>query len=270
MNKDTLHVVMSDMHSGSIHALTLKGGWQGQKTARQFPTSEQEKIRGVYETYISRVREARKGMRVRLVLDGDLIDGDHHASGDVFTRNPLEMSDVCVSLVNEFMKGINWTRGDELYLTKGTEVHTGDFENYIGKELNAIQNGDLYVYDLLQLETNGVRAWFVHHGPGAGEGANEGNALRNWMKNLYINCLKDGDKPPHIIHTGHVHKPAYEVLTMRNNMDFDEMRGIILPSWQQKTRYAWMKAPVSKNRIGGIYQVITADGMVGKPVFCAI
>lgn len=267
MNKDTLLVTMSDLHIGSIHALTVGRIWQGQQTAEIHPTSGQMKIRTQFLKFAGEVKEARKNKKVVLVVNGDLIDGDHHHSGDVFTVDMLEMSDLAIEIIAEFQKAIGWQRGDELYVTRGTDVHTKNLENYIGKELNAVMDGSFHVHNLLKLSVNNLSVWFVHHGPRLGMGANEGNGLRNWLRTIYIDCIKDGQKQPDIIYTGHVHQPGYAVFETREKMTYKLMHAIITPSWQMKTRYAHMAAPVAKNKIGGVFQAITADGLIGTPVF---
>lgn len=264
---DTLLVTMSDLHAGSVYALTVDRVWQGQKTAEIYPNSGQIKIRQQFVKFADEVREARKDKKVRLVLNGDLIDGEHHNSGDVFTTDMLEMSDVAIEIVTEFKKRIDWRAGDELYVTRGTDVHTKNFENYIGRELDSVMDGDFYVFDMLTLETHGVQAIFTHHGPKNGQGANESNALTNWLRNLYFTCLKDGERHPDIVYSGHVHQPNYAVFAPRSRMQFKLMHGVVTPSWQMKTRYAYMAAPVAKNKIGGVYQVITSAGLVGVPQF---
>jgi hypothetical protein len=264
---DTLHVVMSDMHTGSIYALTQAGAWQGQKTAIIHPTSRQQKIRKQFELYAAAVKDERKGIKVRLIIDGDNVDGIHHSSGDVFTSDPLEMADVNIQLISEFQKRINWQRGDELYIVKGTEIHTRDFENYIGEQLGAVMDGQFYAYELLQLNTNGVISWFTHHGPNAGDGHNEGNNMMNFLKRIYYNAIKNRTVIPDILYTAHVHNPTYSTFCWHDMNVFKTMHGIILPSWQLKTRYAHMVAPVSLNKIGGVSQRITADGVICVPKF---
>ncbi len=270
MNKDTLLVTISDPHIGSIFALTVGRIWQGKQTAEIHPTSEQVKIRKHLLKFAGEVKEARKNKRVVFVVNGDVIDGDHHHSGDVFTVDMMEMSDLAIEIIAEFQKLIGWQRGDELYITRGTDVHTKNFENYIGRELGAMMAGDFYVHDLLKLQINGQEVWYVHHGPRLGMGANEGNALRNWLKAIYFDCIKDGQKHPDIVFTGHVHQPGYAPYETREKMVYKLMHGIITPSWQMKTRYAHMAAPVAKNKIGGVYQLITAGGMIGTPVFSVL
>lgn len=265
--KDILQVVISDMHSGSNYALFVNREWHGLKNASHTPRSGQIKIREQFEIYAEEVRQARQGKKVRLIHNGDAIDGDHHHSGDVCSLNPKEHADIHVELMNELQKRIDWQAGDELYYTKGTQSHVNEYEHEIGKELNAVPDGDLYAWEFLPLESNGVLSWFVHHGPTRGEGANEGNTMRNWLKNIYFEAVKDKKRIPDIVYTGHVHYPTYSSYVYREKMNFKTMHGIILPSWQLKTVYGYMASPVQTNKIGGIWQEIKADGTICIPVF---
>lgn len=267
---DTLQVVLSDTHTGSNHALFLDREWRGQKNNSHAPGGGQTAIRKHFEHYAEQVRRARKGKRVRLIINGDAIDGDHHHSGDVCSTNPLEQANIHIELISEFENRIDWQRGDEIYYTKGTEIHTLEWENYIGQQMNAVMCGEFYAHELLQLETNGVLSWFVHHGPAAGAGANKGNGLRNWLRNIYFDNLTDGIKIPDIIYTGHVHNPTYSSYIYSDGMKFGAMHGIILPSWQEKSRYAHMRSPVARNKIGGTWLEIKADGSIGIPQFCVM
>lgn len=267
--KDICQVVISDTHSCSNFALFLGCEWHGKKTSH-VPRAKQIEIRKHFLKFVDAVREQRKGKPVRLIHNGDAIDGDHHNSGDVCTRDPLEQAEVHIEIMQELQKLIGWQRGDEIYYTRGTQSHVNEMENYIGREMNAVMCGDYYVHDLLQLETNGIASWFVHHGPGRGVGANEGNGLRNWLKAIYYDSKKDGTECPDVIYTGHVHDPTYAVYERRAGMDFKLMHGIILPSWQSKTSYGWQVAPVAREKIGGVIHEIKADGTITTPKFCVM
>ena len=267
MKSDTLQVVLSDTHSGSNHALFLAREWRGQKNNSHIPGGGQIEIRKHFEKYAELVKQARKKKRVVLIINGDAIDGFHHGGGDVCSDNPKEQADIHIELMYEFEKRIGWQAGDEIYYTKGTEIHTMEWENYIGEQMNAVPCGDFYAHELLQLEINGTLSWFVHHGASAGAGANEGNGLRNWLRNIYYDNLKDGLRVPDIVYTAHVHNPTYGSFVYRDGMKFKAMHGIILPSFQEKTRYAHMRAPVARNKIGGTYLEIKSDGMIGVPQF---
>lgn len=268
MSKDVLRVVVSDFHSGSNFALFLKRPWQGKQTAVIHPRSVQVAIRQRFELFASEVKTARKNKRVELIHNGDAIDGDHHHSGDVCTLNTKEQAGIHIELMSELQRRIGWQAGDKLYYTKGTPVHVNDDEEYIAEQLNAVQDAEGYhCHNFLELNTNGVRSWFVHHGKGRGEGANEGNALRNWLKSIYLDAEKDQRAFPDIIYTGHVHDPTYNTYVYRRKMNFSTMHGVILPSWQAKTAFAHMKAPVSRNKIGGVMQTIYGDGGIGMPYY---
>lgn len=267
-NTDTLHVVMSDLHSGSIHALTVNRIWRGQKTSDIYPTSAQIKIRAQFEKFADEVRITRKDKKVRVIMNGDQIEGHHHGGGEIFTNDELEMAEISAELINEFKTRIDWQQGDEIFVVRGTTVHVKSLENFIGKQVNAVMDGDFYVHEKLLLDTNGVTSIFAHTGPSVGKGQNEGNSLRNFLNNYYVTCTKDGQPCPSIFYFGHVHQPYYSVIEERQpGFIFRTLHGIITPSWQFKTTYALDKMPMARNRIGGVMQLITADGMIGTPIF---
>ena len=261
-NKDVVQVVVSDFHSGSNYALFPDRFWQGGRGNNHSPTSQQQRIRKQFEKFAEIVKEVRKGKQVRLIHNGDAIDGDHHQSGDVCTTNEVEQADIHIELMNELQKRIGWQRGDEMYYTRGTPTHVHEKEEYIAEQMNS------EVHDILRLETNGKLSWFAHHGPTAGKGANEGNSVRNWMRNTYFDAIRSGERVPDIVYTGHVHKPTYSVYSARClDYKFHNMHGVILPSWQGKTRYAYKVASMEINMIGGVFHVIKADGVVDVPRF---
>ena len=267
-NKDTLHVVMSDMHSGSNYALFIKGTWEGTKGNNHTATSKQVKIRNHFEIFAEELKQARQGKQVKLIHNGDAIDGDHHNSGDVCTTNPLEQARIHVDLMEEFKQRIDWQAGDLLYYTRGTQTHVNEFENWIGEQVNAVPDGDFYVHDLLKLWTNGNLSLFAHHGPSRGDGANEGNSMRNFLRNVQQEAVKDNRIIPDVLWTSHVHYPTYSPYGYRaNGMNFKNMHGIITPAWQLKTSFGWQVAALKQEKIGGVYQEIKADGTICIPKF---
>lgn len=267
MKTDILQVVVSDFHSGSNYALFLNREWHGTNENSHIPRGLQLQIRSHFEKFCQEVKTLRKGKKVKLIHNGDAIDGDHHHSGDVCTLNTLDQSDIHIELMTDLQKRIGWQRGDEMYYTRGTQTHVNELENYIGREMNAIPNGDFYVHDLLKLKSNGVESWFTHHGKKRGDGANEGNPVRNWLKNIYFDALKDESSVPDIVYTGHTHDPTYSTYIWRKKMDFFTMHGVIVPSWQAKTVFANAVAPVQINKIGGVMHLIKEDGFITMPRF---
>ena len=261
-----IQVVVSDFHSGSNHALFPDRIWGGNNGNTHAPNSKQMKIRKHFEAFCADVKSRRKDKKIKLIHNGDAIDGDHHNSNDVCTRDILQQADIHIELMNELQKRIGWQRGDEIFYTKGTQTHVNEREQYIADQMNAGE-----VHNFLKLETNGVLSWFAHHGPRAGKGPNEGNAVYNWLKAVYYDELKEGTRVPDIIYTGHVHKPTYAPFGYRlEGFKFRVLHGVIVPSWQSKTVYAWEKAAIERNRIGGVIHEIKEDGTITVPVFSVI
>lgn len=271
--KDTLVVLLSDMHSGNNHALFPSRHWQGKNGNNHTPTGEQAAIYRQFVKFGEQIAGLRKNRRVILVHDGDAIEGTHHNNIDVCTRDTKEQADIHVALMVEFRKAIGWRAGDSMYYVAGTETHTNDVEWDIAEDLNAVRDVDNRpVFDHLQLTVNGVPMWFVHHGPTANDVLNEGKTLQNWLKSIYWSALREGKQAPQVFTSGHVHQPAYATFTVNVNgrYDYRTMHGIILPSWQAKTRYAYKKAPIARNIIGGVSFVVQANGTIETPVFCVM
>jgi len=138
----------------------------------------------------------------------------------------------------------------------GTEVHTGWYEYGISKHFEPI--GAQY-HDELRLESNGLRLWWTHEGPRPGKGANEGNAVRNFARDVYWDCLKSVPQilPPHLITTSHYHKNTYDVFadSYRHTTHIQ-----VLPSYQLPTRYGQRVSPFQRRDIGMVFNTVTAEG----------
>jgi predicted phosphodiesterase len=266
MSKDVMLSVLSDMHSGSVHALFPNRFWEG-KYQNYTPTEKNRRTWEHFRKCAEYARAARKDKRLLIVHNGDAIEGVHHASIDVVTRNKDEQAEIHIELMDWYMRKARFITDDKLYYVKGTECHVEDKEHEIGKDLGAQKTKEgLYAFDHLELEINGRLVWFVHHGKGRGSGANEGNALRNWMRDIYFDCQKLSIRPPDLVISGHTHTPAYNTHVVSRGNGYHVTHGIICPSWQSKTRFAYRVAPVEVNQIGAVFVEIRSDGEIRPPV----
>jgi len=204
-----------------------------------------------------------------IVHDGDSIEGNHHGTIQIVTPVLDEQLEVHIDLMQTFMKRSKFDgrKGDKLFYVNGTETHTADKEQLIARALKAQRAEDgTGSFDFLELDINGRLIWFLHHGKNRGKGANEGNALRNFMRDIYFDCQKTGKRAPDVVVTGHTHTPAWGVYVVSNGNSFHMMHGLICPSWQAKTRYAWKMVPTERNEIGALFLEIKADGEIKQPV----
>ena len=266
--QDTLIAMHSDFHSGSSVALFPNRFVQFQHQ-NHTPTPRQKEIWRHFEKCTEYARAFRKGKRLLVIHDGDAIDGNRYGIQSV-TLNTGEQAEIHTELMDYFLRKTRFSQktNDRLFYVSGTESHTGDVENGIGKDLGAEATPEgLHVFDHLELEINGRLLWFVHHGPKRGRGALEGNALRNYLRDVYWDAKKTDKRPPDMLISGHVHTPLFNTYVIREKDEYRTISGVICPSWQMKTRFAFKVAPVDMNQIGMVFIEITASGDIRIPRF---
>jgi hypothetical protein len=267
MNIDTLAVLLSDTHSGSstslFPALSL---WKFDLERNHTPTENQKRI---YKHWLRCAAEAarlRVGKRMIVVLDGDAIEGWHHRTLQVVTTRPEEQKKIHLYLMRQFLKrcGFDPAAGDKLVYVKGTEIHTGETEMEIAAELGAEYK---IAHDFVEMEINGRLVWFAHQGPGSSDGPNAGDSARLWLKRIYWDMVHRRRRVPDLIVTGHFHRAVYNNYVQMRDGAVQNLRGVVLPSWQMKTRHVYAKAPATVNEIGAAFVSISAEGVISDPAF---
>jgi hypothetical protein len=276
---ETILCVLSDMHTGSSTALFPRGGYQGEGNEANpvSPNDKQSEIHPVFVRFAGEVAKARKGKRLIVVNLGDAIDGFHHGSMQETLFQEKDQCAAHVLLMTDFMKraGFDRKKGDELYYVRGTEVHVKASENEIGKELQAVcvdptkeKDKRVYVHEILELNINGLINVFAHHGKQRGSGQNEGNSLRNFLRDIRNDREKDGLSRIDILWSGHTHGHTWGSHISRvSGGQFHQMHGVICPSFQAKTRFALGKVPMAVNSVGAVYTRISVDGTFSSPHF---
>jgi len=265
MSKDTIIATISDTHSGGSTALFPARQWEFEN-ATVLPKDNQLRMFEHWTKCAEAIKRDRDKKDLVLVHDGDAIEGFHHNTAQVMTMLKNEQIEVHLDLMDTFMQAVGFGGNDKLYYVKGTEVHSTDAESIIAEDLGAEQHSvESWAFDELKLQVNGRWIWWIHRGPTAGKGANRGNALRIWLKNIFYDCLHEGKQPPDYVITGHVHDPDCGSYTGRMGGHYHKIRGMICPSWQQKTRYGHGAVPLKLNKIGMQYFIVTKDGLVSDP-----
>jgi hypothetical protein len=265
---DTIVCVLSDMHTGSSTALFPNREFVG-KHQTSLPNRMQKMIYPLWIRTAGEVAAARKGKRLIVINLGDAIDGIHHNSIQETLFNRKDQAAAHVQLMEWFLRRVGFSKGDELHYVQGTEIHVAEVEDDIAGELGAIPN-ELTGYktsSVLELNINGTFHYFTHHGVRRGDGANEGNTLKNKLRNMYYDRLKENMPKVHVVWSGHTHGHTWATFEVREKNDFHQMHGIICPSWQAKTRYVFEKMPQAINSIGAVWMKIDASGEIGRPHF---
>ncbi len=247
---------MSDMHSGGTTALFPDYRMSFKVDEDEYldhsPTKKQTEMYKHWIHCAKTIKEISKDKRIVIVHNGDAIEGLHHNSIQVISPTIEHHREIHIELMEKFINVSGFTKnnGDELMYVSGTESHTRYEEPKIAKYFDAKYHNEL------KLKLNGRTIWYTHHGASAGDGANRGDAYRNWLKRIYQNCVFDKVDKPDLVVTAHYHKPIYQSYVF----DYHTIHGVILPSWQQKTRYAYKVAPFQRNDIGMTITEISEAG----------
>ena len=270
--KETILAVLSDMHTGSSVALFPRKGFVNSEGNLVSPNDKQRAIYPIWVRFTAEVAKDRRDKRLIVVMLGDAVDGFHHGSLQESLFKATDQCEAHLELMTEFLKKVNFHKGDELYYVRGTEAHVGETENDMAKELRAIPNEyGRYVHETLTLNVNGRRIAFYHHGKARGLGDNEGNSLRNYLKNVRSERRKAGVERLDAMYSGHAHGHAFETHRERQpDGNYHSFHGVICPSWQAKTVYALGKVPMLVNSVGGTRMIIDAAGRMQDPYFTVL
>lgn len=248
---DTLIVSLSDMHSGSTRSLFLPRFTQFEYT-NYSPTEQQKKIYKHWMKCANWVKEHRQGKKLIIVHNGDAIEGIHHNTREIISLKWDDHVRIHCDLMDDFLRAVDYGEGDELHYVSGTESHVMDKELEIADDLGATYQHEM------KMNVNGVEIWYTHHGANPGTGFSKGDPYRSWLKQIYWSMKHDNEVIPDVVISSHYHKPVYATYVY----DYTTIHGMILPSWQMKTRYAYRAAPFQKNEIGMSFMDVTKEGFI--------
>ena len=249
-NKDTIVAVISDMQVGSTMALAPPK-WN-LHDGGTFHASPAQMI--IHRQWIHSAKQVkdilsdgRNRKRLVLVLNGEPIDGDHHDTPQIVTKNRTEQIDMAVSLLDEWMQlaGYEPKRGDCMYLVRGTSAHErGEHIERIGRDLDGVvpyrkdsssmTKDGRYHWQKLRRTVNGKLFHIAHHGYSRGSRAwTSENSIYNTLKSMYFTGLDYKHDIPDFVIRGHKHVFTYAWYHGRNKA----MYGCQTPCWQLKTHF---------------------------------
>lgn len=284
-DKDAVVAVISDMQVGGKTALApLKWSLNDGDSYHASPAQ-----RIIHRQWISSAKavhdlltENKQRKRLIIVLNGEPIDGDHHDSPQIITRNRTEQASMAASLIDEWMQVAEYEpkRGDCMYLVRGTTAHEkGEHINTIGRDLDGVvplrrdssplKKDGCYYYQKLRKTINGQYFHITHHGFSRGTRAwTTENSIAYSLKSLYFTCLDQGLKIPDYVVTSHYHvfNQAYYYGKQKT------MYGCTTPCWQLKTHFGNQVAALEDvNTIGMVsFDVLKSGATKVYPEFMEV
>lgn len=247
LSKLVVIAVVSDLHVGSSVALCPPKGIALEDGGRYIPNAAQLWIWDRWVEFWQEVKRRKKrGAQVIVVVNGEFVDGDHHETTQLASASPEIQAAAAIEVMGPPM-----VLADELYVTRGTEAHSGKgaaSDMSIARELGAVidpSTGTRAAYQWI-LNAGGVVFDFAHHISGAMRLWSKGNNIRTEV----LDMMTDGRDPPDVVVRSHVHTFAE---TGRNFRTY----GVVTPAWQLKTEYANRITRRQSAEVGGlIFEVV--------------
>ncbi len=223
---------------------------------------QQRWLWGRFLEFRDRVGEARQraGGPLVILLNGELADDNRHSKFALVSLNPETQLANAVETLKPLVELLG--EGDGLFVTRGTEAHSGPeawMDEKIAADLGATpslvdRDKDRVIHShwWLKLNVDGVRIEAAHHppiGPGRRPWTRSGFAA-TLAKMRFDEYVERDLKPPHLSLFGHVHWPG-------DSYDAYRTRAIVTPSWQLGTAFSHRLGGTFPYPVGGV--IVTCD-----------
>lgn len=247
--------IVSDMHCGSTLGLCPPHGIDLDDGGVYIPSKEQEKLWQCWLDYWMLVAGSVKpGDKLRVILNGDAVDGDHHHTSQIVSKNlAVTQHEIAMGTLQP-MRDL---KPDSIFLIRGTEAHVGasaQFEERIGKDIGAVrcpQNGT-YSWWHLQAESQGILIDAAHHGRIGTRPWTKLTGLSTLVAEIMQAAVTQKVRVPNLAVRSHFHQWG-------DTADNYECRLIQLAGWQLTTAFIHRIAAGSMPHIGGLI-VVCEDG----------
>jgi hypothetical protein len=256
--KTIILAVVSDLHIGSTIGLcpptiTLDDGgtYRASKAQRWLWCKWQE-----YWKSIGELKEKYKA-GVWIVSNGDLVDGNHHNTYQLWSKNTADWMRAADSVLSRDVIGDY----EHIFITKGTDCHTGPSgvtEEIYGERIGAeVYEGNRASY-VLPVEASGVSILFRHHGNLGQKEWTFANGVNGQAVEEILKKAR-GEHDADVVVQSHRHKFA------DSGLNYPSLRLIHTPAWQLRSAWGHSK-PGLLSDIGGI-AIVCNNGEYEVKVF---
>jgi len=236
-------VNLADLHSGHRLGLLnpdtklLRMGDDGEDewwTHELGPT--QEDLWALYRRHVKEIGKITKGMRLDVLIGGDLGHGDQHVR-NCFATTIMNQAR-CAAAALEPLLSLSNVR--KIRMLQGTPAHTagGTIEIETAKLLRETTGKDIAICWHARLLAG---VWFdvAHKGPSRGiRDWTEGNAARLYLRSRMMSDLRNGVDPARVYARHHFHVHTKETFSMRwQGIDY-ESDIVLVPAQCGMTAYA--------------------------------
>lgn len=233
-----LVLVLSDLHVGSTVGLlppkhrTIEGNVIELNAVQAF-------LWDAWRDMLRWVEDTTAGANYAVVINGDLIEGDHHGTKQIWSKDTADHVAAAADVLQPVL-----ARASHFFIVQGTESHTNNHEISLGKILRAQTNPDtgLPAFTRLHLSVHGCRCAFRHHIGTSVRAWTGATALAAVLAEETIQAVSNGEAAPQVVCAAHRHKFG----TYTNG------RGtvVVSPPWQMLTRFGHKVVPEARTQPG--------------------
>lgn len=202
---------------------------------------------------VKRLRGAgRKRRTLYVIINGEIIDGDHHNTTQLITRNCVTQLGIAILAFEPVFN----LKPDHIFMIRGTPAHSGEngqWDEAFARDIRAEKDqlSGTHSWWWLPLEVEGILFDIAHHGRSGYRPWTVHNAPNMLAAQIMMDYAAKGDRIPDLALRGHVHKAL-------DSWDNYPVRVLNNPSWQFSTGYGQRIAPGEILPIGG--NIILIDG----------
>jgi hypothetical protein len=254
--KPVIIAITSDLHCGSTLGLCPDEGVRLDNGGAYTPSKAQLWVWECWRKFWKdvAVKRSEQKAELRCVFNGDAVEGDHHHTSEIISRNPEPQSYVSERVFSVPLE----LKPDRVFVVRGTEAHVGPAgcaEESLGRRIQANRNEATKTWSWwhLRFEVYGVRFDFQHHGRTGTRPWTRASVVGALAAEIFYEHSAAGYPAPHLAIRSHRHVHA-------DSYDASPTRVIQTPAWQLKTAHAHKVAPESIADIGGIIITVYPDG----------
>lgn len=245
--------VVSDLHSGSTLGLLSPSGVQLDDGQVVTPSEAQKKLWECWLTYREAVRSTlRAGDKLILLVNGDLVDGDHHRTAQIISKNlAVTQQRIAIDALLPLLE----LDPVAIHIIRGTEAHVGasaQWEEAIAEKIGAVRDPKTGTFSRWGLSaiSKDCLLWFNHHGRMGTRGWTKMTGPGTMAAEIVMDCASHNERIPDLAVFGHCHQWG-------DTNDNFRTRVVQTAAWQLKTAFISRIAPTKLPAIGGV--IITCD-----------
>lgn len=241
-----LIVIISDLHVGSSIGLCSEKGMTLDDGGIYKPSKIQAGIYKCFQRFVEMAKAVKAETKI-LVINGDLVDGDHHNTVALASNNIQTQEAAAIGILKPVAAFF-----DRVYVVRGTEAHTGPgaaSDERIAQAIGAQQTEDgLYSFWQLWLNCDDITLNIAHNIGTASSAAYESSAPMRELVAAIVEAGQWHTALPDVVIRSHRHRYIKVAIPSADG----EIQIAITPGWQMRTPFVERVNRFSIPQIGGL------------------